>query len=701
MVESVKPTGSINPEFLKPHLSTKLYRTTYHYLKHFYSEQIFDEICAEIGMPKEYLLSDDNWVSVDFGRKFAELIRTKTNDPDVYKKIGQFFFSPENINPIEHRILRTLSPFGFVRAIPKLYARANLVCSTIVRPRGLSCYDISIVAKEGTLYSDIAFSTLGIFMGCEQFYKLKDFKITLEQNVSPGDEIENFSLRMEFSAFQYFFSILWKLVMVLAVASGFGYGLYSMEHLFGKHLVPVMTTMMALLTGLLYTKWKSLSVLQNHIEGYYSKGREKNFQLYQKSQLLDRRFRESEVLRNLSAELVTAKDPSEILRLCLNSLETQFAYKKLALFLVSKKRGKLFLAESRGLNHLATKVGQVEFEFPNPNAKELFFASILESGVTARIANVEKYSEILSVHNKRLIETIGVGSMIVSPIQTQNEKYGLLSVFAEKGAVALSEGDQELIEKVCNFLALYLDNSSNFEKEANLRQIFQQYVPSVVLEQYVKLGSDVAAVEPERKQVVSVFIDLRGFTSFTEKLAPEKVIQVVSRYSNFISEIFSYHGAVIDNIVGDEVVMFFNCRGDGVEETQKCFQAIAELNTNWPSLIATMEALGVGEFKIGVGVHTGPALIGSVGGKIKRNYTAMGDTINIASRLQSLSKKFPGRLGGGNMSVLASRTVCERLWLKADFQSEILRGRKSATEFALVDEAILAQIEKAEGRWSA
>lgn len=702
-VESPQFSSFINPDFLKPHLSTKFYRTTYNYLKRFYSEQMFDEICAELQIPKGYLLSDDNWVSVEFGRRFADLVRQKTHDLQVYRKIGHFFVDESNISAAERQFLKTLSPFGFFKAMPRFYKVTNQACNMEIRSYGFGKYSIRILAVDGTVYSDMVINTIGVFESLKEFYNLSNFKIKLDKEVEPGEEVSEYGLNFEFSAFRYIFDKLWKFCLIACSGASIGLGLYALEIQLGQKVLPFLTTLVVILLGLLYSAKKSITIIKSNMEGYYEKSREKNFQLYQKSEQLDRRYREANLLKSLSTELVTIKNSQKVLQVCLDSFESKFDFSKVALFLVSKKRKKLFLAESRGLEKFASMGQQLEFEFPNPNAKEGFFASVLERGKSALILDVDQYKEVLQPRNRQILDIIGAGSMVLCPIQTQDEKYGLIVIFRGKEEISLTNTDQFLTEKVCNFLALYLDNAANFEKESNLKSIFQQYVPPVVLEQFLKEGEGGSTtLAPVRTDVVSVFIDLRGFTTLSEKFSPEKVVQVISRYTDFISEVFSKKGAIIDNIVGDAVVMFFRCDNDGEKEIHKFFEAISELNENWPTLASHMKMLGLDEFKLGVGVHVGPALVGTVGGNIKRNYTALGDTINIAARLQNLSKKFPTALAGGNLTVLATDEIFNRIKVKGiAYNSELLRGRDHQTNFCVLSPNILVDVTDSKSKGEA
>jgi class 3 adenylate cyclase len=688
-----KNYGDIDPEHLKPELSTKLYRTTYSFIKQHYSEQVFDEVCATLHMPKAYLLDDDNWVSVSFGRKFAALIKNKTADPLVYRKIGHYFFDPNNINPIEFQVLRSVSPIGFFKIVSKLYSRTNLACELSTQMHGLGKYEIAIRCKQGTIYSDMFMNTLGVFEGLAKFYKLKNFKIITSDDLENIKEVSSFCFQVEYSFTQYLISKLLFLFLLIGYSAGFGLFLINLENQVGLYFLPVFIAATFLMTFLCYSFASKLSRMKENVTDYHEKSRERNFQLYQKTELLDRRLREINILKQLSEQLVHIKNPQEIVNICLDEIQRNFNYHKAAIFLVSPERKKLFLSQSRGLEKVSPIIGQLEFEYPNPHTRDGFFAHVLESGQSAFILDVEEYKKILREENRKILEVLNVGSLIIAPIQVDGNKYGVLTVFRETQEDVLDAQDRSLVENICNLFALYFDSASNFQKEINLRKIFQKYVPKPVLEHLSPENTN-STLQPTKKNICSFFVDLRNFTSLSESLTAEKVFELVSEYSKFITSHLSEEGAIIDNIIGDAVVAFTVSRTDDlIDHKMKILRAVVNIIKSWDTLINRINQIGIKKIEFGIGIHEGEATIGSVGSDYRMNYTALGDTVNTASRIQGLTKLEKIPVLNTGISVAISADFFKDLPIVVKSQPTRLRGKEDYMNIVFLDNELLLQIE--------
>ncbi len=694
---------NIDPEHLKPELSTKLYRTTYSFLKEHYSEQLFDEICDSLNIPKAYLLDDDNWVSVSFGKKFAAEIKNRTADPEVYRKIGHYFFDSNNINAVEVQVLKSISPLGFFKTLPSLYSRTNLACNLNIKMHGPGCYDISIRTKSGTIYGDMVLNTIGVFEGLSNFYKLKEFKIIQSDEIKSGSEFTSFKFQVNYSFSQYLFSRLSFFLILIAYGFAGGFLLSKAEGRLGFTFLPFFTITTFISAFLSYTFWSRLKNMKESVSTYHEKSRERNFQLYQKTDLLNRRLKEINTLKQLSDNLVYIKDPQDIVNTLLDEIELSFSYHKAAVFLVSEERSKLFLSQSRGFEEISSQIGHIEFDYPNLSSKDGFFSHVLETGRSALILDVEEYKNILRDENRRLLEILNVGSLVICPIQIDTKKYGILAVFKEIGEISLQAQDKSLLENISNLFALYLNNASNYQKELNLRLIFQKYVPKPVLDQITNQKQSSGTLGPTKKTICSFFIDLRNFTTISESLAPEKVFELVNEYSQFITHYLSQNGAIIDNIIGDAIVSFtVSIDKDPLAHKYNIMKSVVEIVRHWHELEEKVSQLGINKIEAGIGIHEGVATVGSVGSEYRMNYTALGDTVNTASRIQGLTKGENVNIEGTGVSLALSSEYFNGLSIPIKPQPQRLRGKEESTKIVFVDEKTLLFFEDSLlDRWQA
>jgi adenylate cyclase len=156
------------------------------------------------------------------------------------------------------------------------------------------------------------------------------------------------------------------------------------------------------------------------------------------------------------------------------------------------------------------------------------------------------------------------------------------------------------------------------------------------------------------REVTVLFCDIRGFTALSAGRSPEAVVERLNAFlSTMVDIVESRHGGIINKFLGDGFMALF---GAGMAQPDHADAALA----------AARDMLGAGsEFKIGVGVHSGPAIVGNIGSARRLEYTAIGETVNIASRLEQLTK-----------------TLAEPL-LFSEGTKRLLRGSWSARELGL------------------
>jgi adenylate cyclase len=151
--------------------------------------------------------------------------------------------------------------------------------------------------------------------------------------------------------------------------------------------------------------------------------------------------------------------------------------------------------------------------------------------------------------------------------------------------------------------------------------------------------SDSIALTGKRLEVTILFTDIRGFTAFTEQVSedqgPEVVVQLLNEYlATMVGIIVAYRGQV-NKFIGDGILAVFSDDDEGAEPGDHALRAVR---------CATRMVTARTRFETGAGIHTGPAVVGNVGSADKMEYTVLGDTVNLASRLESLNKEHHTKL---------------------------------------------------------
>jgi adenylate cyclase len=143
-----------------------------------------------------------------------------------------------------------------------------------------------------------------------------------------------------------------------------------------------------------------------------------------------------------------------------------------------------------------------------------------------------------------------------------------------------------------------------------------------------------------REEVTVVFSDVRDFTTIAESADPDMLMRQTSRYFSVLTEAFLAEGGTVDKFIGDAVMVFWNAPNPQPDHIERACRAVLSGRMACEKLNAQFEAEGLTPFFTRFGIHVGEAVVGNLGSMERMNYTAIGNTVNLAARLEGLNKQF-------------------------------------------------------------
>jgi adenylate cyclase len=304
--------------------------------------------------------------------------------------------------------------------------------------------------------------------------------------------------------------------------------------------------------------------------------------------------------------------------------------------LVGADRGVILLHDDRGElspRHVKTRSGKSD---PNIVLSKTVMAEVTNNKAAVLSSDATMDARFSGAHS---IIMQGIRSTMTLPLLHAGELLGIMHLDSLFTSNAFTEKDLQICTGMAAQAAISIQNArlaSRIEKEAQTRAQISRLIPPAVVEQVIK-GELVIEKGGRVSEITMLFSDIRGFTTMSDGKEPQEVVNTLNEYFEVMVDIlFKYHGT-LDKFVGDEIIGLFGAPiqlEDAPFKAVSCaiamLQALAEFNN-------TRKSEGLPEIRIGIGINTGSVITGSIGSTRALQYTAIGDAMNVASRLVNVA----------------------------------------------------------------
>jgi adenylate cyclase len=193
-----------------------------------------------------------------------------------------------------------------------------------------------------------------------------------------------------------------------------------------------------------------------------------------------------------------------------------------------------------------------------------------------------------------------------------------------------------VIAYISSLATEYLLENARKKKVLNA---FRKYVAPQVVDEIAKKGDFQIKVGGENRDIAVLFVDIRGFTTMSEALEPEQVVEILNEYLTLTTKAIFDNSGTLDKFVGDATMAVFNSPFDLPDYEFKAVCAAMDIVKGGEALEKVLQEKYGRSVGFGVGVNVGPAVVGNVGCEFRMDFTAIGDTVNTAARLEANAKK--------------------------------------------------------------
>jgi len=227
------------------------------------------------------------------------------------------------------------------------------------------------------------------------------------------------------------------------------------------------------------------------------------------------------------------------------------------------------------------------------------------------------------------------------------------------------------------------DAAVAFNSMATGLKWFETYVPKTLVHQLLSDESTSSRLTSAEREVTVMFTDIRSFTTLSESLAATEVADLLNEHFGLLAICVEETEGTIDKYIGDSVMAFWGAPTEMSDHVNRACNAALAIRKTIDSENRRRTEAGLPAIKMGIGIHTGSAIAGNIGAPSRINYTLVGDTVNLAQRIEQLCK--PLAETDSDVTILVSSNVAEKVtetFKLEDLGSQPIRGRNEPIDIS-------------------
>ncbi|TGK22566.1 adenylate/guanylate cyclase domain-containing protein [Leptospira kmetyi] len=353
------------------------------------------------------------------------------------------------------------------------------------------------------------------------------------------------------------------------------------------------------------------------------------------NQKLNRKTREVEIIQSISTEILNTLDLDLIFERIMKVMDEVFGFKHAMILMGEENSELLKVVASRGYEQ--SGIGAtVEFGkgVIGVVAKKRKIMRMV--GISTQMRYAEQIGQSMGMEEKK-IKLPGLKdakSQIAIPLLVKEKLLGVFAVESEE-INAFKLLDEMILSIVGNQIAVAIENAAAYHTQQQLSEAYSRFVPKEFLSILSKKSILETQLADQTEGLMTVmFSDIRGFTTLSEKMTPNENFRFINDYLGMIAPLIKEHSGFIDKFIGDAIMAIFPSRAeDAVEASLAMMRALKKFNR-------MREEQGQDPIDIGIGIHTGHLMLGIIGHENRMEGTVIGDSVNLASRIEGLTKQY-------------------------------------------------------------
>ncbi|MBW2610360.1 MAG: GAF domain-containing protein [Deltaproteobacteria bacterium] len=615
----------------KPLYNSRLIRNYVIYVKNHYSEVDIDGIIEYAWINKYELEDQGHWFSQWQVDRFHEMLSRKTKNPGIAREAGRYSVSSTALGAAKQYVMGLMSLMSVYSFMEKLYPIMSR--GAIIKANKLGANKVEIISTPKPGVNEKPYqceNRIGTFEALAKWFTRTFAQVEHPSCLHKGDDCCRYIITWEKTP-----SIIWKRIRSYSLFLGV---FISLVFYF---ILPIMNWMILVV----------LCAFLIMIFSYYSEHLEKKeliktieTQGNAAEDLLEEiniRYNDALLIKEIGQATSMLLDTEQLLSSVITVMENRLNYDRGGIWLANKERTRLVWRTGYGYDSNTEKLLKgKDFNLENPVSRGVAVEAFKRQRPYL-VNDAHDIEKDLSASSLEFIKKIGAQAFIGVPIVYEKKPLGVLFVDNIKSKRPLTHSDMSLLMGIAPQIGISIHNAMSYQKlqeskqrEQNLRTLFEKYVPAPVIKRYVG-SEDIDLFRGEESSITALFLDIRGFTSSSERMKASDVLIFLNNYFEKCSLAIREENGHINKYTGDGFFAIFGAPEPIENHATLAFNAACKIMDLSERFLLEEKPMG-----IGIGIHTGDAILGNLGSLTKIEYTAIGDTVNIAARLQEFTKLF-------------------------------------------------------------
>jgi adenylate cyclase len=279
--------------------------------------------------------------------------------------------------------------------------------------------------------------------------------------------------------------------------------------------------------------------------------------------------------------------------------------------------------------------------------------------------------------NRDSLKALPLSSVICVPIWERENIAGVIYVDKAEGTNTFNEEDMYFLSAFANQAAVAITNAKLFDdvrREERLRTSLQRYLSPNIVEDMVLKDTANFSLGGAKKKVTVLFSDIRGFTTLTEKEPVETIVGLLNEYFSAMSDVIFANNGTLDKFIGDAIMAIYGAPLEQPDGAYKCVKTAVEMKAKLALLNEKWKKEKKPQIQVGFGINTGEAIVGNIGSERRMEYTAIGDMVNVAARVEGETEGDQIFITEDTFKELGSRVLVKKL------SAASLKGKSSKVQ---------------------